>query len=134
MTKTLLLIRGVPGSGKSTLARMLCADAPSFHAEADQYFMVNGKYEFKPERLQQAHADCIARVEHAMVSGQFDRVAVSNTFTRLWELEPYITLATRLGWRYAVIHMETIHQNEHGVPTEAVKQMLHRWEPLPVNR
>lgn len=137
MKKTMFLIRGVSGSGKSTLAKLLCAantDVLSYHAEADQYFMVNGKYEFKPEKLQHAHADCIARVEDAMVSGGFGRVVVSNTFTRLWELEPYIILATRLGWRYSVIHMETRHGNEHGVPDEAIERMLARWEPFSVNR
>lgn len=136
MNKTMYLIRGVAGSGKSTLAGLLCAanDVLSFHAEADQYFMVNGKYEFKPEQLQHAHADCLQRVEQAMRSGGFGRVVVSNTFTRLWELEPYIVLATRLGWRYSVIHMETRHQNDHGVPEEAVERMLARWEPLDVKR
>lgn len=136
MNETMYLIRGVAGSGKSTLAGLLCAadDVPSFHAETDQYFMVSGKYEFNPERLQDAHADCIRRVEQAMLSGRFGRVVVSNTFTRLWELEPYMILATRLRWRYSVIHMETRHQNDHGVPEEAVERMLARWEPLDVNR
>lgn len=130
---TLFLVRGLPGSGKSTLAAALCGYGPFYHAEADQYFVRDGEYRFDPERVAAAHIDCIRRVREAIEGGGFRRVVVSNTFTMLWEMEPYIRVAVQAGWRYSVIHMETRHKNEHGVPDEVIKRMLARWEPFTVN-
>ncbi len=132
MTNTLFIIRGVSGSGKTTLAAALDGGeaVPTYHAEADQFFMVDGEYRFDPTRLKQAHADCLVRADAAMMSGDYSRVIVSNTFTQVWEFQPYLDLARARGWRVSVIHMETRHANTHGVPEEAVKRMLARWEPF----
>lgn len=138
MTKTLFIIRGVSGAGKTTLAAVLQdGSAPTYHAEADQFFMVNGEYRFNPTMLRQAHADCLTRVGAAMECGDYTQVIVSNTFTRVWEFQPYLDLARARGWRVSVIHIETRHANTHGVPEQSVQQMLDRWEPFnetPVNR
>ena len=94
----LFVVRGLPGSGKSTYAKTLVQ--PSAHFEADQYFVRGGKYNFDPSKLKDAHADCLARTRKAMVEGKHKRVAVSNTFTMKWEVQPYIDLAKELGWNY----------------------------------
>ena len=138
MSKTLFIIRGVSGSGKTTLAEVLQGGSvPTYHAEADQFFTVNGEYRFEPTMLKQAHEDCITRVDFAMMCGDYTRVIVSNTFTRVWEFQPYLDMARARGWRVSVIHMETRHANNHGVPEESVQRMADRWEPFnetPVNR
>jgi adenylate kinase family enzyme len=139
MSKTLFIIRGVSGSGKTTLAAALDGGVavPTYHAEADHFFMVDGEYRFDPTRLKEAHTVCMTRVDLAMMCGDYTRVVVSNTFTRVWEFQPYLDMAQARGWRVSVIHMETRHANTHGVPEESVQRMADRWEPFnetPVNR
>ena len=126
--QTLFLVRGLPGSGKSTLAAALCGYGPFYHAEADQYFVTDGEYRFDASRLTAAHMDCIRRVREAVAAGSYRRVVVSNTFTMLWEMEPYIRIAMQAGWRYSVIHMETAHGSIHGIPEETMAKMAARWE------
>ena len=97
--KTLHIVRGVPGSGKTTFCKKELHITPY---EADDFFMVNGKYEFKPEQLAQAHKYCQTNVEWAMKSDT-QYIAVANTFTRVWEMQPYLDLAEKYGYE-VVIH------------------------------
>jgi predicted kinase len=124
----LFVVRGLPGSGKSTYAKTLVQ--PSAHFEADQYFVRGGKYNFDPSKLKDAHADCLARTRKAMVEGKHKRVAVSNTFTMKWEVQPYIDLAKELGWTVKVIRMTGNYGSIHDVPPEAIERMRGRFEPI----
>ena len=124
----LFVVRGLPGSGKSTYAKTLVQ--PSAHFEADQYFVRGGKYNFDPSKLKDAHADCLARTRKAMVEGKHKRVAVSNTFTMKWEVQPYIDLAKELGWTVKVIRMTGEWGSIHDVPPEAIERMRGRFEPI----
>ena len=90
----LVLIRGLPGSGKTTMARVLALVGYE-HYEADQYFERDGQYQFNPSELPKAHAWCLARVKESMALGV--SCVVANTFTRLWEMQPYIDAATDVG-------------------------------------
>jgi len=120
----LVIIRGLPGSGKSTMARVL-AQVGYVHVEADMYFMNDGRYEYDRSQIQMAHAWCRQRVREPLESGQ--RVVVSNTFTRLQEMEPYLAMTSDAR----VIEAKGRWQNEHGVPEETLKLMAARWEPWP---
>jgi adenylate kinase family enzyme len=51
MEKIIYLVRGIPGSGKSTFAKSLGGT----HFETDQFFMVDGKYNFDGSKLKEAH-------------------------------------------------------------------------------
>lgn len=124
----LYIVRGLPGSGKSTYAKTLVH--PSAHFEADQYFMKGGKYVFDPSKLKDAHADCLARTRKAMVDGKHKMVAVSNTFTMKWELQPYIDLANELGWTVRVIRMTGDYGSIHDVPKDSIEKMRSRFEPI----
>jgi len=55
------------------------------------------------------------------------RVVVSNTFTRLQEMEPYRTMWTNV----CVIEAGGRWPNTHGVPAAMVERMAQRWELLP---
>lgn len=120
----LVIIRGLPGSGKSTMARVL-AQVGYVHVEADMYFMKNGRYEYDRSQIQAAHAWCRQRVRAALDSGR--RVVVSNTFTRLEEMAPYLGMTSNIR----VIEAKGGWANEHGVPEETVKRMAARWEQWP---
>lgn len=122
--KVLYLIRGLPGSGKTTLARRL---TDSFF-EADQYFERPLGYAFDPAGLPAAHALCQANTETAMLCGVLV-IAVSNTFSQQWEMEPYRVLADKHGYTVQELTMTgPLRANVHGVPPEAIAQMRDRWE------
>jgi predicted kinase len=128
--KTLILLRGLPGSGKSTLASQL-ADA---HFEADMYFTnESGHYIFNAADLKKAHAWCQTEVENAMIlnhtTGVNERIAVSNTFTQEWEMEPYFKLAETYGYKVFTLIVESRHQsgNIHNVPDEIIEKMKKRF-------
>jgi len=123
----LVVLRGIPGSGKSTIARELYAGY--LHCEADQYFMDNGVYRFDPTRIKEAHADCQRRVRDGL-SGGFN-VVVSNTFIKLWELQPYIDMANELKIPAKVFRCGGNYGSVHGVPEAVIQRMLTTYEPYP---
>lgn len=132
--KNLYIVRGLPGSGKSTFAKALVGH-DFLVCEADKYFMVNGEYKFDVTKLKEAHESCRNMVEtymkDSMVNDQFYReIAVSNTFTQEWEMEPYIALAKKYGYRTTSVIVENRHDgvNEHGVPEDKIQLMKERFE------
>ena len=133
MDKVLVLLRGVPGSGKSTEARRLMSgcEGKSAHYEADQYFMVNGVYNFNPAKLPEAHGQCQAKTRAALEDPSVEMVVVSNTFIRAWELQPYFDMAAELGTKVIVRRMTNIYANAHGVPEDRVRAMLSAMEDIP---
>ena len=127
---TIYIIRGLPGSGKSTLARRLVHD--SKHFEADMFHMVGAEYRFDPAKVKSAHEWCQQCVACAMTESA--DIAVSNTFTRRWEYEPYIKMANENGFDVQVIECHGQWKTIHGVPYEVISAMRYRWEPhLPAN-
>lgn len=119
----LILIRGLPGSGKSTLAQAL--SAASYETfEADMFFMASGTYRYEATRVREAHEWCQRRVRDAL--GACRQVVVSNTFTRLSELAPYLAMSRDA----VVVHTFGAWRNIHGVPPEMAQRMTDRWEPL----
>ena len=125
----LTIIRGLPGSGKSTKADELM-DWKTFVYEADQFFMIRGEYRFNPALLGAAHDWCYGNTVSTLHEGS--NVIVSNTFTRLWELEKYLAIPTLLpDVTVNVIEMKTQYGSIHGVPEEKLKQMKDRWQDIP---
>ena len=133
MTNTIYLIRGLPGAGKSTISHRL---APVV-CEADQYMMVDGVYQFAVEKLAAAHADCQARTAAAIAHGD---VAVANTFTMKWEIEPYFKIACEADARVVIVDVydggcdnaTLAKRNAHGVSEEAIARMRDRYESISV--
>ena len=110
MEKVLYIVRGIPGSGKSTFAKTLTSNV----FEADHYFYDNdGNYKF---------------VRYAMESS-FEKIAVSNTFTQEWEMQPYIDMAKEYDYKVFSVIVENIHggKNIHNVPDDKIKQMKERF-------
>ena len=123
MTK-LYIVRGLPGSGKSTFAKELLKQGKvQQHLEADEFMTdENGDYKFDPTILQKCHQQCQTWVKYYLDLGQ--SVAVSNTFSRKWEILPY----TRMGAEFEVVEMKGNYQNVHGVPQFIIDNMKNRWE------
>lgn len=123
-TKVLYLIRGVSGSGKSHLAWKITPCEVS----ADNYFYDgSGKYKFISEKLSEAHKFCQNETEIYMLMGAYE-IAVHNTFTRRWELEPYYKLAEKYGYKVVEIIIKSNFKNIHGVPAEKVEKQQQRFE------
>lgn len=115
-------IRGLPGSGKSTMAREIVVATYAKHYEADAFFMDRGVYRFDPAKLPAAHKWCQSMTLDALKEGH--DVVVANTFTRLWEMQPYM----EMGFPIEVIVARGNWPNVHGVPVEAIERMRARWE------
>ena len=128
--KTLYIVRGVPGSGKSTFAKSI----GGIHIEADQFFMMNGKYNFDITKIKLAHKYCQNQTEAWMKTDgtqvNNDKIVVSNTFTQEWEMEPYFKLAEKYGYKTFSLIVENRHGgvNEHGVPEDKLEIMKNRFE------
>ena len=128
--KTLYILRGIPGSGKTTLAKSIGA----VHFEADMYFMVGKEYKFDVTKLKQAHAWCQDQVRISMNNSDNKigdlRIAVSNTFTQEWEMEPYVEMAKEYGFKVFTLIVENRHGgvNQHEVPEDKIELMKNRFE------
>jgi predicted kinase len=123
--KILYIVRGIPGSGKSTFAKQLTSNV----FEADHYFIDNeGNYNFDPSKIKDAHKDCQDNVRYAMESS-ITKIAVSNTSTQEWELQPYFELAEKYGYTVFSVVVENRHGgvNQHGVPEDKIQMMKDRF-------
>lgn len=89
------------------------------------YFETNGDYQYDASRIRDAHNWCQKMARQALAAGK--RVVVSNTFTQLRELAPYLSMAKNAR----VIEATGKWQNVHGVPVAMLERMAERWEPLP---
>jgi predicted kinase len=131
----LFLVRGLPGSGKSTFAKHIWNDYAI--CEADKYFVnkETGEYNFDPSKLKEAHEWCRNEVEIRMKDHQanpqyYPEIVVSNTFTQEWEMQAYVDLANKYGYRVTTLIIENRHggSNIHGVPDDKLEIMRNRFE------
>jgi predicted kinase len=136
MEKILYIVRGIPGSGKSTFAEKLVGH-DFLVCEADKYFVdkETGEYNFDFTKIKDAHKFCQDTVEmymkDSLVNDNFYReIAVSNTFTQEWEMEPYTKLAEKYDYTIFTVIVENRHGgvNQHGVPEDKIELMKNRFE------
>lgn len=118
----IILIRGLPGSGKSTKAQSI---KDYKHLEADQFMVVNGKYQYDPSKVGLAHDMCVASAKNLLEQGF--NVVVSNTFIKTWEMKRYVDL----GFPFRIIEMKGKFNNIHGVPQDKIDLMANGWQEIP---
>lgn len=118
----LVLIRGMPGSGKTTRAMGYLNEGYK-HIEADQFFMVDGRYCFEGERLPEAHAWCLEQTKEALEAGEL--VCVSNVFATVEDIKHY----TELGVDFQVVEATYRGQSIHKLPAAVMHAMQAVWVP-----
>lgn len=126
--KVLYIVRGVSGAGKTSLAKSIVGDSNYF--EADHFFEdEDGNYNFNAGMIGEAHRCNRQVVELAMLTGTTP-LAVSNTFTRLWEFKEFMDLAKQYEYTCFVITVENYHgcASIHAVPTDKITEMVERYE------
>ncbi|HEC72584.1 MAG: AAA family ATPase [Candidatus Thorarchaeota archaeon] len=131
--KKLVIMRGLPGSGKSTKAKQMYPDAPIF--STDDFFMVNGHYDFRPWLIGQAHNENMCKVIDAMIDN-IPVIVVDNTNTQRWEYSVYLSIVKAMGYEFKIIDLfdglfsdkELTTRNTHGVPLEVITKMRKRYE------
>ena len=123
----LIIVRGLPGSGKTTFVKKVYTNI--LHVESDMLTVVDGAYSFDPDKLKARHEACQRIVETALSIGA--DVAVSNTFTTMRELQPYIDMANKYHTRFVVTRMIGTFENVHNVPQDVLDKMAARFEDYP---
>ena len=135
--RKLILIRGLSGSGKTTLADIICTDEDScISISADDYFYdEDDNYKFDPEQLKEAHDWCKQEVDTCMTQ-QFDTIVVHNSFTRKWEVDPYLQLASVHKYQVTVVSLfdsglndhQLMARSPHKIPLGSIRSQRRRWE------
>ena len=125
MSKSLILLRGVPGCGKSTMADLLSENGKYPIFSVDDYFTDSkGKYEFDYSKNHLAYKSCEENTRHAMEQG-ISKVLVHNTFIFEWEMKPYFDLANLMDYRIFSLIVEKYHNNEniHSISESDIEKM-----------
>lgn len=132
--KQVVLLRGPSGSGKSTYVKKNFPDAvvcsaDNFHIDS------KGNYNWKPQNVAKAHGWCKSEFKKALKEGR-PLVVVDNTNTQRWEMEPYVKMARKAGYKLRVVRLKTptdvaAMRNVHNVPAASVKKMAARMEDVP---
>ena len=131
------IMRGLPGSGKSTYVANACLGAVV--VSADNFFMVDGEYQFDRRRIGEAHQHCWNRFIDAIFEGH-KHIVVDNTNMTFWEYEAYTNLAGNMGYQIEVLCMKAgllddtpltvlAERNTHGVDLKTIKFMKSRFVP-----
>ena len=133
-TPTLVIVRGIPGSGKSTFAeycvkKLAEANITAAHCESDDYWMRDGVYKFDARFLYKAHEWCFKKVLESFKNNKI--VFVTNTFTQMKELNPYLKEAAQRGLKVTVVRMASEFQNQHEVPELTLEAMRNRFCDYP---
>ena len=130
MSKTVIIMRGLPGSGKSTYARREHPNA--WVVSADYFFVRDGVYRFDATQLGAAHNMCF---RSAMAGCQADCpiIVVDNTNTTRAEYTPYVALARAFGYAVELVWVQApvalcAARNTHGVPLNVIQNMARRFE------
>ncbi len=131
--KVAYIMRGVPGSGKSTLARRLVNGSGGVIHSTDDFFYVDGKHHFDPNKLGEYH-DLNYEAFCRSLNDGIPVVVCDNTNSRHWHFERYAEAARRAGYRVAFVVMPhppaevAAERTIHSVPAITIQRMIDGWE------
>ncbi|KAI5188331.1 Nedd4-Binding Protein 2 [Manis pentadactyla] len=133
----LVLLRGLPGSGKSFLARTLQEDNPSgVILSTDDYFYINGQYQFDVKYLGEAHEWNQNRAKEAFEK-KVSPIIIDNTNLQAWEMKPYVALSQKHKYKVLFREPDTwwkfkpkelARRNIHGVSKDKITRMLEHYQ------
>jgi len=138
MNKKFIILRGAPGSGKSFKAKQLVGNTGVI-CSADNFFTVNGHYNFDVTKIKDAHKQCQNLALDAL-QNEVDTVIVDNTNTTITEMKsyiPHIKLAQKKGYSVEIIEAdsewafnvdELYKRNTHNVPKQVIENMVKRYK------
>lgn len=122
----LVIVRGHPGSGKSTFAKIFAGKGYK-HFENDSFFVdEKGNYSFDFEFHQKAKDVCVQNVINSIISG--DSVVVSNTYTKIKEMDDIIDFVNEMKVPYRIFEMYYNFENVHNVPDSVVDEKKQNFE------
>jgi len=88
------------------------------------FFEVDGRYVYDASRIRDAHRWCQQSVRDALKKNL--KVVVSNTFTRLQELQPYFQMTDKIR----IVEATGNWKNQHDVSIDRIRDMSARWEQI----
>ena len=151
--RNLILLRGVSGAGKSTVAELFI-DATII--STDDFFIKkdwcticddgepndeicnenHNKYVFDANSLVENHMKCTVKAEQVMntakIVNAIHTLVIHNTFTKEWEMTPYLILAAKYGYTVHTLIVENRHGSDsiHDVPQTSVDAQRKRFEVI----
>ena len=127
----LIIVRGLPGSGKTKVAKGIVKSlgGKAVHFESVMYFRTTDDNHYRSNHVKSSHDWCLRSTENALKEGR--TVVVANTFTRGWEIEPFLSLGKELGLKTTVIKAIETNPNKFGIPDGTIRHMSNRWEDVP---
>ena len=142
--KKVVIMRGIPGAGKGHYVESIVEESTYPGQEfqvtvvsADHYFERDGRYDFDPRKLPEAHSSCMTAFLQALQE-EHEMVIVDNTNIHHWEFEAYVKAARLAEYDVEVVEVmpetlrdlkKVIGRNSHGVPAEYVARMAVEFEP-----
>lgn len=158
--KCIIIMRGLPGTGKSTRVKEFTSD-PKIVCSADDFFKVNGKYDFDFKKLGLSHAFCRKKAR-ILMQRQVPLLVIDNTNIILRDIIPYADMARQYQYRIQIEepkskiwlediipylpydekklkHFEKIalilsKNNSHEVPAISILKMIRRYNFLTVEK
>ena len=142
-TPHVIFLRGISGSGKTTLCNSLShllGLEKVVSISADNYFIVDGIYNFEISKISDAHKACIISMEKALQSSEFPYIIIDNTHTRLWHLSNAERVAEKYGAK--IFYLDIIvpdhthfllclKRQRHNVPEDVLLEQWVNWEKNP---
>lgn len=130
--KQVVLMRGLPGSGKSYLAKRLIKNYKNgVIISTDDFFVVNGEYQWSYKFLSEAHKWCQGLFfRELFLSTPY--IIVDNTFIKPWETFAYIEACVKHGYEWNIEESRTSWANDpeecfdrctHNVPLSTIQKM-----------
>ena len=140
--KTVIILRGLSGAGKSTFTKLITQNLKEESycvVSADDFFYSNGKYNFNPTKLPEAHNKCFENFARALLK-KIETIIVDNTNSTRQEYAHYAILARVHDYRVKIFEIPCKNQNDlllyyqrsqHNVPFDVMERMYTRWEKDP---
>lgn len=141
--KTVIFLRGISGSGKTNVSNILSQILGSEKVasfSADNYFTIDGVYEFDIKRISDAHRECVKSMEVALQSDTIRYIIMDNTHTQLWHLYNAETVANQYKAHLYYLEINVpdkahfllcLKRQRHNVPEEVLLYQWKSWEENP---